>query len=263
MSWASALTEGGVGGNATPDFRQCRWKRAVGSLEAAHSDGGEGPMHRHGWWQALLVLACVLLIALISGGQWSFLQILLVVPAYLIGRRWAAVQPALLGFGLGIVGQLVIWFLGEPADYLAQWFTSVLSDFVLLLMPWWLGRTLQLRETRRRQEAAVIADLARARERTRIAEDMHDLIGHDLPLIAVHSGALECTRGDSEKQPAAATDIGRREFSATERLHETLGILPAEAPVDRRATVGFEPESVVSAAREAGVSVDVEVTREI
>src|SRR5699024_141746 len=136
MSWASALTEGGVGGNATPDFRQCRGKRAVGSLEAAHLDGGEGPMHRHGWWQALLVLACVLLTGLISGAQWSFLQILLVVPAYLMGRRWAAVQPALLGFGLGIVGQLVIWFRGEPADYLAQWFTSVLSDFVLLLMPW-------------------------------------------------------------------------------------------------------------------------------
>src|SRR5699024_8427811 len=124
--------------------------------------------------------------------------------------RWAAVQPALLGFGLGIVGQLVIWFLGEPADYLAQWFTSVLSDFVLLLIPWWLGRTLQLRETRRRQEAAVIADLARARERTRIAEDMHDLIGHDLALIAVHSGALEVLPGASEKQRQAAADIRLR-----------------------------------------------------
>ena len=65
-------------------------------------------MHRHGWWQALLVLACVLLIALLSGGQGSFLQILLVVAAYLIGRRWASMQPVLLGFGLGVVGQLVI-----------------------------------------------------------------------------------------------------------------------------------------------------------
>src|SRR5690625_7549521 len=57
MSWASALTEDGVGGSPTPDFRQCRGMRAVGSLEAAHPDGGEEPMHRHGWWQALLVLA--------------------------------------------------------------------------------------------------------------------------------------------------------------------------------------------------------------
>src|SRR5699024_2502552 len=130
MSWASALTEDGVGGSPTPDFRHCRGMRAVGSLEAAHPDGGEEPMHRRGWRQALLVLGCVLLIALLAGGQGSFLQILLVVAAYLIGRRWAAVQPVLLGFGLGIVGQLVIWFLGEPADYLSQWFTSVLSDFV-------------------------------------------------------------------------------------------------------------------------------------
>ena len=127
-------------------------------------------MHRHGWWQALLVLACVLLIALLSNGQWSLLQILLIVPAYLIGRRSASMQPALLGFGLGVIGQLIIWYLGEPADYLSQWFTSVLSDFVILLLPWWLGRTLQLRETRRRHEATVIADLARARERTRSEE---------------------------------------------------------------------------------------------
>src|SRR5699024_7050675 len=175
------------------------------------------------------------LIALISGGQWSFLQILLVVPAYLIGRRWAAVQPALLGFGLGIVGQLVIWFLGEPADYLSQWFTSVLSDFVLLPRPWCVARTAQLRESRRRQGAAVIADLARARERTRIAEDMHDLSGHDVALIAVHSGALEVLPGASEKQRQAAADSRLRAVSATERLHETLGILRAEDPVDRRA----------------------------
>ena len=220
-------------------------------------------MHRHGWWQALLVLACVLLIALLSGGQGSFLQILLVVPAYLIGRRWASMQPVLLGFGLGVVGQLVIWFLGEPADYLSQWFTSVLSDFVFLLLPWWLGRTLQQRETRRRQEAAVIADLARARERTRIAEDMHDLIGHDLALIAVHSGALEVLPGASEEQRQAAADIRSRAVSATDRLHECLGILRAEDPVDRRAPVGLDLEPVVSAARDAGVSVDVEVTGEV
>src|SRR5699024_1910298 len=191
------------------------------------------------------------------------LQILLIVPAYLIGRRSASMQPALLGFGLGVIGQLILCYLGEPADYLWQWFTSVLSDFVILLLPWRLGHTLQLRDTRRRHEAAVIADLARARGRTRIAEDMHDLIGHDLALIAVHSGALEVLPGASEEQRQAAADIRLRVVSATERLHETLGILRTEDPVDRRAPVGLDLEPMVSAAREAGVSVDVEVTGEV
>src|SRR5699024_11577287 len=118
------------------------------------------------------------------------------------------------------------------------------------------ARTVQLRVPRRRREAPVIADPARARERTRIAEDMHDLIGHALALIAVHSGALEVLPGASEKQRQAAADIRLRAVSATERLHETLGILRAEDPVDRRAPVGLDLESVVSAARDAGVSVD-------
>src|SRR5699024_4750896 len=199
---------------------------------------------------------------LLSGGQGSFLQILLVVPAYLIGRRWTSMQPVLLGFGLGVVGQLVIWFLGEPADYLSQWFTSVLSDFVFLLLPWWLGRTLEPRGTRLRQEDAVLADLARAPQRARIAEDMRDLIGHDLPLSAVHSGALEVLPGASEEQRQAAAAIRSGAVSATDRLPECLGILRAEDPVDRRAPVGLDLESVVNGARDAGVSVAVGVTSE-
>src|SRR5699024_8962104 len=42
-----------------------------------------------------------------------------------------------------------------------------------------------------------------------------------------------------------------------------LGILRAEDPVDRRAPVGLDLEPVVSAARDAGVSVNVEVTGEV
>src|SRR5699024_12034947 len=115
---------------------------------------------------------------------------------------------------------LVTWFLAEPADHVPQWFTSVLSDFVSLLLPWWLGRTLQQREARRRQEAAVIADLARARERTRIAEDMHDLIGHDLALLAVHSGAREVPPGARGGPRQAAAASAGRAVPRTDRLTE-------------------------------------------
>src|SRR5699024_4929028 len=209
--------------------------------------GREYLMHSLVGLRALLFIEFVLLIALLSGVQGSFLQILLVVPAYLIGRRWASMQPVLLGFGLGVVGQLVIWFLGEPADYLSQWFSSVLSDFVFHLLPWWLGRTLQQQETRRRQEAAVIADFARARERTLIHVDMNDIIDQDLALIAFHSGALSVLPGASQEQRLAAADIRSRAVSATNRLHQCLGILRAEAPVHRRAPVGLDLEPVVSA----------------
>src|SRR5699024_2916772 len=64
-------------------------------------------------------------------------------------------------------------------------------------------------------------------------------------------------------QRQAAADIRSRAVSATDRLHECLGILRAEDPVDRRAPVALDLEPVVSAARDAGVSVNVEVTGEV
>src|SRR5699024_7736344 len=76
-------------------------------------------------------------------------------------------------------------------------------------------------------------------------------------------GSLVIVHGAREKQRQVSETIRLRAVAATERLNENLGILRAEDPVDRRAPVGLELESVVSAARAAGVSVDVEVTGEV
>src|SRR5699024_5175181 len=106
-------------------------------------------------------------------------------------------------------------------------------------------------------------DLAWARERTRMAEDMHDLTGHDLALVAVRRRAHEVLPGASQEQRTAAADIRSRAASETDRLQDCLGLRRAEDPVDRRAAVGLDLESVVSAARDGGVSVVVEVTGEV
>lgn len=217
-------------------------------------------MRRNEWWQALVIFACATTTALLTDTPWSPLQILLVVPAYFIGRRSTSMQPALLGFGTGLIAQLALSWFAQPADYLSMWLTAVVTDFVILLLPWWLGRALRLRNIRQAQEDAIITNLARMRERARIAEDMHDLIGHDLALISLHSGALELLADASDDQRKAASQIRARAVAATDRLHEILGVLRNEETEPRRSPGGLDLDRIVKSAENSGMDVNLSVS---
>ncbi|MEW1634265.1 histidine kinase [Streptomyces sp. NPDC093801] len=70
---------------------------------------------------------------------------------------------------------------------------------------------------------------ARARERARIAGEMHDLLGHRLSLVALHSGGLElaCRGGDPQVRRTAVLVHGTvRE--AMDELRGVLGVLRAD-----------------------------------
>ncbi|RBP61697.1 signal transduction histidine kinase [Brevibacterium sanguinis] len=223
-------------------------------------------MRRHEWWQPAGLVACAVIVPLLVGGPWAVLLALLVVPAFLIGRRSPDLRPALIAVGTALLIQLLVAWVREPGSVLSEWIGYLLHDFVVILLPWWIGRTLQLRELRRSKEEAIIANLARTRERARIAEDMHDVLGHDLALIALHSGALELLPDAGEDQRRAAAQIRQRAVAATDRLHEILGVLRAEdscAEVEigqRRSPEGVGLETIVNRARESGMDVTIAAT---
>ncbi len=221
-------------------------------------------MMRHEWWRPVGLVACAVIVTLLVGGPGAFLLALLVAPAFLIGRRSADLRPALIAFGAALLIQLLAAWMREPGSVLSEWIGYLLPDFVVILLPWWIGRTLQLRELRRSKEEAIIADLARTRERARIAEDMHDVLGHDLALIALHSGALELLPDAGEDQRRAAAQIRQRAVAATDRLHEILGVLRTEdtsgAVGQRRSPEGFGLETIINRARESGMDITIAVT---
>ena len=61
------------------------------------------------------------------------------------------------------------------------------------------------------REQQAVADQARLRERSRIASDMHDSLGHELSLIAVRAAALEVHTGLGLQQQVAAREYERRQ----------------------------------------------------
>ncbi|QKZ23158.1 sensor histidine kinase [Streptomyces chartreusis] len=96
-------------------------------------------------------------------------------------------------------------------------------------------------------------------ERTRIARELHDSIGHALTVAVVQAGAARAA-GDpafTERALAAIEDTGR---AALEDLERVLGVLrESERPVSSRPTL-TDADRLLESARASGTKVDVEMT---
>ncbi|WP_049573286.1 sensor histidine kinase [Streptomyces sp. SBT349] len=77
------------------------------------------------------------------------------------------------------------------------------------------------------EEARRLADDAgRSEERTRIAAEMHDLVGHRLSLISLHTGGLELALRDQDpKLQESAAQARRATRDAMYELRQVLGVL--------------------------------------
>ncbi|MGC5387741.1 sensor histidine kinase [Micromonospora chalcea] len=179
---------------------------------------------------------------------------------YLAGRRSDRAAPAAAVFAaIAVTGSVLnLGLLGtEPST----WF--LLSSVLLFagVFPWLLGRLRRqhraladagLRHTQAERRAEV--ERVRLRERARIAQDMHDSLGHDLSLIALRAGALELAPDLSPAHRAAAGELRASVAAATERLHDVIGVLREEHTLR---PPGETVTDVVDGARGAGMTVDL------
>ncbi|MEV7570631.1 sensor histidine kinase [Streptomyces tanashiensis] len=88
-----------------------------------------------------------------------------------------------------------------------------------------LLHALQERNAQLLRERNMVVWHARLRERQRIAQDMHDSLGHQLALIAVHTGALEVDRELSDRQREVVGVLRNASVTAMHELREVVGIL--------------------------------------
>ncbi len=202
------------------------------------------------WWQLVLgavALAPIVFMArrlpttalVVSATICAFEPAFLWAPvafSALAGRRLDAARPVLLAFA-GITAVRGLWFVVVDFD-LGVVVETVVAVAFLGLAPWLLGRY-------RRQQAALtrwgweraehleseqraVAEQAKLRERARIAEDMHDSLGHELSLLALQAGALELDESLDAQQREAATVIRTRAGKATHDLRSIIDVLRAD-----------------------------------
>lgn len=159
------------------------------------------------------------------------------VMTFLAGRWQERPQPALVTLAvIAVVGTVATPLLGIA---MSEWANGVLILLTTGVFPWLVGRSWrQYQELVRagweraehlEREQRIVGEQARLRERARIAQDMHDSLGHELSLLGLRAGALEVDPDLAERHQESARDIREGAANATERLHEIIGVLRDDA----------------------------------
>ncbi|MFF0341210.1 sensor histidine kinase [Kribbella sp. NPDC004875] len=217
-------------------------------------------------WAEIVILAFAL-------GTTNGVQIAL-VPAisllsYLSGRRETQLKHFVLVCSWSLVGMLVLALTvargALATEAVLTWLLMLLLALLLVVLPWLVGRYRAQqallatagweRAERIEREQQMEIDQERLRERSRIAEDMHDSVGHELSLIALRAAALELDPSLPEEHRRAAGELRESAATATERLGEIVGVLrDQDAPtIPHDETV----RSLVDRAAESGLAVQL------
>ncbi|GAA4587076.1 histidine kinase [Actinoplanes octamycinicus] len=122
-----------------------------------------------------------------------------------------------------------------------------------------LIEVLRERASRAEEGARVRAERLRARERERIAREMHDALAHRISMVSLHAGALQIRPDLTPDEVAkAATTIRDSAHQALEDLREILGVLRAGPGDGLRPQPGLaQLDELLADARTAGMKIDL------
>ncbi|MET7295199.1 histidine kinase [Streptomyces griseoloalbus] len=226
--------------------------------------------------------ATVLVVSSALAGAVVGVFALLVYASWSAGSRIKRPGHALAAYAAGLVLYLVLTVTTAAEDELrlSLLMTAVLGGspfLVLAVVPGLASRyraqrhalldALRRHNAQLVREQAMVARQARLLERQRIAQDMHDSLGHQLALIAVHAGALEVDPELNGRQREGVGILREASRSAMRELREAVGILrdgveaPAPVPEDdaepSTARVAASVDSLVASSRAAGAPVEL------
>jgi signal transduction histidine kinase len=145
--------------------------------------------------------------------------------------------------------------LGPPA--LVAW---VIGDYIR-------GRRLFLTEliARHRRESDASRSQAVEQERLRIARELHDVVAHNVSVMAIQAGAARIAKSGAQADRKALESIETTARDTLAELNRLLGVLRKESNTP---TLSPQPglaevEALLKPVREAGVQVNLNVAGEV
>lgn len=238
---------------------------AIGCVLLSHPTG-------FAWSQTAAVIACC---ALPLRLRWPWLAMLFclwglsgelglapaLVGLYRIGRTASTPWIAAAWTVASVVASETTVFALTPLS-LRDGTLSVLFVVLWLLAPAALGLLVTTRQRlgaslvelrlAREAELEARAERAKAQERTRIGQEIHDAVGHHATLIAVEAAALAATTAEPETKQTATRVRGLATASLAE-MRAALGLSNGEPDSGKGLP---ELSDLVSRARGAGMTVD-------
>ncbi|UUV30716.1 histidine kinase [Amycolatopsis roodepoortensis] len=199
-----------------------------------------------------------LLAATVSFGLFPATGVALAVVAHTAGtrgRKWPL-------FGVAALSPAAVVLITQPAFRWQYVLVVIVVSTVFCLVLPALAGAMQAQQARL---VVALRDRARLEERSRLAEEMHDQLGHRLSLITMFSGALEvAAEGKDPELRHAAGHVRSTAKLALEELRESLGILrpggePAD-PAEATDAAGTKADiaGLVASSRDAGLDVELD-----
>jgi signal transduction histidine kinase len=214
--------------------------------------------------------------ALLLRRRFPFITLLLTIPGFFVGWSQLAAMIALYtvarryigGWQTGLAAALV-WlcrFVAWPPQELIDrppsgHFHSAIYGFLVAGLPITIGllvharqelsdRISELAESRER-ERVLHAHAIRADERAKLAREMHDVVSHQVSLIAMQAGALRMAVADAEHKQVAGT-IRTLSTRTLDELRQLVSVLRTE---DNQPGVDELPELAADAGFEVSMQV--------
>ena len=247
------------------------WLGAVEAPSPSHASWHEPP------W--LSVLAGVLLALPVAARRrrpvaaaWSALGLAVLTVGSGLIPDYAAIAPALaLGLVLYTVGTdvrhrrslrlmiICVVVAGAALGWAARDAYPVVLVMWVLGACWTIGRAIRERRAYASRSAEQATELALGEERLRIARDLHDIVTHNMSVIAVRATVADHIADDHpEEMRESLQVIATTSRETLTELRRVLGVLRAEAvvvPTPGLADIG----ELVGSARSAGLTVELEM----
>ena len=235
-------------------------------------------------------LSAVAVAAMVMRRHVPFLAVLVTVPGYLTGWSQLAAMIALgslakkhrlLSWRM-IVGAFLVFLCGYVRWPLSEFYSlswqehllNVIWAVIAMGMPVAIGLLISARQelsarirelaSSREREKKLLAQTVRAAERAELAREMHDVVSHQVTLIAMQAGALQVSAEGSANSTAAETARTIRELSTRtlEELRNLVGVLRSSDAAEDTQPGLDELDDLVQNFRDDAVPVALDVEAE-
>jgi signal transduction histidine kinase len=209
-------------------------------------------------------LACIVTAAVLAPVTVAF-EVPLIIALYTIGahRSWEA---TIASSGAVVLTSLIYSLAGGPGVNTNDVIGIALLCAIASGAGLYIGSkrtsiaTLEDQAAQLTREREILAEAAVAEERVRIAQELHDVVAHNVSLIVVQAQALGATSGDPAVSAATdgIADLGR---STMAEMHRTLRLLRSDGEAaDLTPQPGLaDLPDLVSRSRDAGLRVDLAI----
>jgi len=233
-------------------------------------------------------LSAIAVAAMVMRRHVPFLAVLVTVPGFMTG--WSQLAAMIALGSLAQKHRLLSWRMitGSIMVFLCGYVRWPLSEFVSLSwqehllnviwaviiagMPVAIGLLISARQelsahirelaSSREREKKLFVETVRAAERAKLAREMHDVVSHQVTLIAMQAGALQVADDNSEATNEAARTIRELSTKTLEELRNLVSILRSDDAAEDSQPGLDELGELVRNFRDDAVPVALDVTAE-